>query len=130
MMMMLLLYANVRFNFHCSLIVLFSVPDIINSNCKTDEVRLTGGSDKHEGKVEYCVNGVWQSICDYEWDSGEAFFLCRQLGYVGITREIIKLLCMHLGNSFVTSISFYVLCCHCVQCNNINPLSAHHCNSS
>ena len=53
--------------FHC-----FSVPDVINSNCTTDEVRLTGGSDQHEGRVEYCVNGVWQSICDYEWDDVDA----------------------------------------------------------
>ena len=58
--------------------------DVINSNCTTNEVRLTGGSDQHEGRVEYCVNGVWQSICDYEWDDVDAHSLCRQLGYQGI----------------------------------------------
>ncbi|XP_019849591.1 PREDICTED: deleted in malignant brain tumors 1 protein-like [Amphimedon queenslandica] len=62
--------------------VVCQLPDVVNSNCRTDELRLTGGSDQHQGRVEYCVNGVWQSICDYEWDSGQAFILCQQLGYV------------------------------------------------
>ena len=85
--MMLLLYANVRqilvqYNF-----VYFSfllVPNVVNSNCTTNELRLTGGSNQYEGRVEYCVNGVWQSFCDYSWDDSDAYTVCRQLGYQGV----------------------------------------------
>ena len=61
-----------------------SVPNVLYSNCTTGEVRLTGGSNQYEGRVEYCVNGVWQSFCDYSWDDNDAYAVCRQLGYQGL----------------------------------------------
>ena len=60
------------------------MPNVVNSNCTTNELRLTGGSYQYEGRVEYCVNGVWQSFCDYSWDGSDAYTVCRQLGYQGV----------------------------------------------
>ena len=59
------------------------MPNVVNSNCTTSELRLTGGANQYEGRVEYCVNGVWQSFCDYSWDESDAYTVCKQLGYQG-----------------------------------------------
>ena len=65
-------------------VYLLLVPDVTYSACTTGDVRLTGGSNEHEGRVEICMNGVWGSVCNSEWDDTEAYVVCRQLQYSGI----------------------------------------------
>ena len=47
-------------------------------------VRLVDGIVPYRGRVEFCKNGRWSSICKtsfYTWDNSEAAVVCRQLGY-------------------------------------------------
>ena len=66
-------------------------PDVNYSACATGDLRLTGGSNEYEGRVEICMNGVWGSICDYGWDSTDASIVCKQLQYQGIVTILVKL---------------------------------------
>ncbi|XP_011409971.1 PREDICTED: scavenger receptor cysteine-rich domain superfamily protein-like [Amphimedon queenslandica] len=49
--------------------------------CTSGAVQLTNGLIQQEGRVEYCLNGVWGSICDVGFDKSSALVVCKQLGY-------------------------------------------------
>ena len=47
------------------------------------QVRLIGGSNDAEGRVEILNGGSWVTICDYSWDLRDARVVCRMLGFDG-----------------------------------------------
>ena len=56
----------------------------IRETCYNGEIRLRGGYDVNQGRVEICYNGVWGTVCDDGgWTDGgraNAEVVCRQLG--------------------------------------------------
>ena len=49
-------------------------------NCSYGEVRLVGGGNEYEGRVELCSSGgLWGTVCDDHFDVTEADIVCRQL---------------------------------------------------
>ncbi len=43
-----------------------------NSGCTTGEVRLVGGANNAEGRVEIRLNDEWGTVCDQMWDVTDA----------------------------------------------------------
>ena len=53
----------------------------VATNCTDGNVRLAGGLEHTEGRVEVCVQGKWRGVCGTNWNYQDAFVVCRQLGY-------------------------------------------------
>lgn len=54
--------------------------------CYDGEVRLRGGFDENQGRVEICFGGMWGTVCDNGWDESDANVVCTQLG-LGLQSE-------------------------------------------
>lgn len=49
--------------------------------CKDGNVRLSGSTLEYAGRVEFCQETIWTSLCDQNWDKEDARVVCRELGY-------------------------------------------------
>ena len=48
--------------------------------CNTTDIRLVDRSSSSKGRVEYCHDGEWKTVCVDCWDRSNAIVVCRQLG--------------------------------------------------
>ena len=40
----------------------------IDITCEDGTVHLVGGNDVSRGRVEYCYEGTWYSVCASDWE--------------------------------------------------------------
>ena len=56
-----------------------------DATCESGRVHLVGGDAVSRGRVEYCYDGSWYSVCDSDLDEEGARVICNTLGYDTIT---------------------------------------------
>ena len=54
------------------------------TQCTHGDIRLEEGYTDYEGRVEVCISGYWRTVCDDDFDDGDALVVCRQLFGDGI----------------------------------------------
>ena len=71
-------------------IMILNILTVVNvtGNCTYGDVRLVGGSNQYEGRVEVCINDQWGTVCDDFWSGSDATVICRQLGYAYTGSEL------------------------------------------
>ncbi|KAL5460336.1 hypothetical protein EMCRGX_G033781 [Ephydatia muelleri] len=52
-----------------------------NQTCSNGQLRLVGGGNVGEGRLEVCIRGTWGTVCNEGWSNVEASVACRELGY-------------------------------------------------
>ena len=54
---------------------------VLHAGCTRGAIRLIGGTNEREGRVEICNNNIWGTVCDDSWSTFDAIVVCRQLGF-------------------------------------------------
>ena len=48
-------------------------------------IRIIGGNNKLQGRVEIMYQGIWGTMCDDGWDDIDATVVCKELGFLNGT---------------------------------------------
>ena len=64
----------------------------MRSNCTDGDVRLVGGSDEYEGRVEVCISQAWGTVCSASWrgswEATDGRVVCRQLSHQELGKHV------------------------------------------
>ena len=62
------------------------------------DIRLVGGPDERQGRVELCNNEAWGTVCHDNFYVHDATVACVQLGFSGIGELQILVQYCRMGN--------------------------------
>lgn len=63
----------------------------VDTSCGNGDVRLVGGANELEGRVEICYNKMWGSVCHQNWQINDANVVCKQLHFQPTGKKLRQL---------------------------------------
>ena len=58
--------------------------------CVQGDIRLVGGPDERQGRIELCYNEAWGTVCSDNFYAHDATVACVQLGFSGVGEFIMQ----------------------------------------
>ena len=107
-----------------------SEPESANfSLCEDGAVRLVGGSNPLEGRVELCINNAWGTVCDDQFSEDDAEVICSQIGRRHNGTEV-SFFGPGTGPIFLDRVNCLNSESQLLECDRNRPLGVHRCNHS
>lgn len=63
-----------------------------DADCNRGDVRLEGGSNVREGRVEVCLNRVWGTVCSEQFSDEDAAVVCAQMDFARTGKSLRDLI--------------------------------------
>ena len=79
--------------------------------CHDGDLRLVGGMNITEGRLEFCYGGVWGTVCCDQWGQLDVRVACRQLGFSTSGKFIKHQLAFYFAKLLSRRICYFE--CHC-----------------
>nr|XP_058957417.1 deleted in malignant brain tumors 1 protein-like [Pocillopora verrucosa] len=94
-------------------------------------VRLTGGGNLYEGRVEVFNRGSWGTVCDTHWTLKEANVVCHQLGFEAGASAVVRSAGFGegIGNIWMDEVNCVGHERRLIDCNHLGP-GKHNCDHS
>ena len=70
--------------------------------CHDGDLRLVGGMNITEGRLEFCYGGVWGTVCLDRWGAPDARVACRQLGFSTAGKAHVAIVLHHYVITTIT----------------------------
>jgi hypothetical protein len=103
------------------------------ANCTDGDVRLVGGVNSGEGRVEICINHAWGTICDELFQTAEAKVVCQQLGGFyrdGAVANLSTGFGAGSGPIFLDGLRCAGVESNILECDRNHPVGIHNCGHS
>ena len=60
---------------------------LVPAECDDGDLRLVGGDNEFEGRLEICFDRLWGTVCQDSFGSSDAAVACWDLGYMRSSKE-------------------------------------------
>ena len=88
---MLELYVPVSVTYNMHRTILYTYCIVLDDAVGPYPIRLVGGVDETEGRVEIFYDGEWGTVCDDIWGLRDAHVVCREIGCPnGATQAVLR----------------------------------------
>ena len=94
MLLNMILFIHLFVCFCFLFFVCFTVSTV--SRCTPGSIRLHEGKDEYEGKLQICINWIWEGVTYSYWDYNDAQVACKQLFLFNSTQNTSKLVLIFL----------------------------------
>ena len=89
-----------EFHLYVLLIYVFSIASTTIRSCTHGELRLVGGPNIRQGRLEICVNKAWGSVCSSGFFDEDAAVACAQMNFEREGVSILLCLTEYQATSF------------------------------